>query len=414
MEIIKLKNGVRVVMEHMPTLRSVCLGIWIKTGSRYETRSINGVSHFTEHMLFKGTKKRSAKDIADEMDAIGAQMNAYTTKEYTCYYARTLDEHFEKSIDVLSDMFFNSVFDPEEIEKEKNVILEEINMYEDTPDEVANDIMQHNVWVGYPLSYSVLGIKKSVNSFSSQTFIDYLKKRYTPKNIVIAVAGSFNKDNTLELVKQYFEGHQSKEDASSPGATTYTKSIATKEKDIEQLNIQLGFPGISINDESIYAMGALNTFFGGGMSSVLYQSIREKRGLAYSVYSYNSAYEDVGLFTIHASLVKDNAKEVLATVFEEIEKMKKNKITSEQLSKTKDQLKSYYILSLESSSSRMSNIGRSLIMLNRVLTPDQIIQRIDDITIDDFYRVFEQVLDPKKASLSVVGPIQNMDFEEML
>ena len=416
MKIITLKNGVRVVMEHIPYLRSACLGIWIKNGSRFETEQNSGVSHFIEHMLFKGTDKRSAKQIADEMDAIGGQLNAFTSKEYTCYYARTLDEHLPQGLDILSDMFFHSVFDNAEIKKECNVIIEEINMYEDTPDEVASDLIQYKVWENYPLGYSILGTKDSISTFDSNTFKRFIADKYTPSNIVVALAGNFNEDEALELIRSHFEDY-SPTDAgtvNTPTPAVYKKAVVTKEKDIEQLNIHLGFPSIHLGHDNTYAMAALNTFFGGGMSSRLFQKIREEHGLAYSVYSYNMAYEDVGLFSVCASLVKDNAQAVIDHTFAEIAELRTNPMSVEQLARTKEQLKSGYILGLESSSSRMSHLGRSLITLNRVLTPDQVLDKIAAIDLDMITELVDTVLVPDNASFCAVGPVGNTDFEAMM
>ena len=414
MNIITLKNGIRVVLEHIPYLRSACLGIWIKNGSRYESEKLSGISHFTEHMLFKGTQKRTAKEIADEMDAIGGQLNAFTAKEYTCYYARTLDEHLPRGLDILSDMFFNSVFDDSEIKKECNVIIEEINMYEDTPEEVASDLLQYKIWENYPLGYSILGTKESISSFDQKSFKNYFKEKYTPKNIVLAVAGNFEEESVVELIRKYFEDYNPEGSINVAQPAIYKKSVITKEKDIEQFHVHLGFPSINLSDEYIYAMGALNTIFGGGMSSRLFQKIREENGLAYAIYSYNASYEDVGLFSVYASLIKENADDVIYHTFNEIKGLKQNKITKEQLERTKEQLKSNYILSLESSSSRMSNLGRSMVTLDKVLTPDQVLSKIESIDLDMIYELVDKVLDPEKASLCVVGHVGNIDFETKL
>ncbi|MCL1936213.1 MAG: insulinase family protein [Defluviitaleaceae bacterium] len=414
MEIITLKNGIRVILENIPYLRSVCLGIWVKNGSRHESVSTNGISHFMEHMLFKGTKTRTAKDIANEMDSVGGQLNAFTSKEYTCYYTRTLDTHVSKGLDILSDMFFNSNFDNDEIEKERNVIIEEINMYEDTPEEVASDLLQHSVWQNYPLGFSILGTKKSISSFNSDTFKNFWKEKYTPKNIVIAVAGNFKKEEIVDMIKSHFEDFEIKGDVNTPKDALYRPTVVTKEKDIEQIHLQLGFPSINLKDDNIYAMAALNTIFGGGMSSRLFQKIREENGLAYSVYSYNSSHEDVGLFSIYASLIKENVKDVLVYIFKEIQDLKIQRIDNIVLNRTKEQLKSNYILSLESSSSRMSNIGRSLVMLNRVLTPDQVLCKIESVTVEDVFNLALNILDESKVSLCAVGNIGNIDFENML
>ena len=414
MEITTLKNGIRLVTEHMPSLRSVSLGIWTKNGSRHETEALNGVSHFIEHMLFKGTSKRSAKDIADEMDAMGGQMNAFTAKEYTCYYTRSLDNHFARSLDVLADMFFNSVFDQNEINKEKNVIIEEINMYEDSPDDVVAEILNKAVWDGYALGRNILGTKETVSSFTTDIFKTYMARRYAPENIVVSVAGSFDKAEVVSLVEAYFGQHTTSGDPGGIITPTYKPSIISKHKDIEQINIQLAVPSINLLDDNIYAMGALNTILGGGMSSRLFQSVREQRGLCYSIYSYNSAHEDVGLFSICSSLTKENTKEAISCIVDEFKALGTNKITQDQLDRTKEQLKSNYILGLESSSARMNAIGRGVIMTNKAQTPEIIIEKINSITLDKVYDVYNTISDLSKLSLSVVGNLDGLDVDKLL
>ena len=414
MEITTLKNGIRVVTEPMASVRSVCLGIWTKNGSRHESEELNGVSHFIEHMLFKGTSKRSAKDIADEMDAMGGQMNAFTAKEFTCYYTRSLDNHFARSLDVLADMFFNSVFDQTEIDKEKNVIIEEINMYEDSPDDVVAEILNKAVWEGYALGRNILGSKETVSSFNTKIFKDYMARRYAPENIVVSVAGSFDKAQVIDLITEYFESYTTSLDSGGIITPTYQKAVITKQKDIEQVNLQLGLPSIHLLDDNIYAMGALNTLLGGGMSSRLFQSIREQRGLAYSVYSYNSAHEDVGLFSICASLTKENTVDAISYMVQELKNLLTDKITDEQLERTKEQLKSNYILGLESSSARMNAIGRGVIMTDKAQTPEMILEKINAVNLDQVYEVYHQVFDLSKLSLSVVGNIDDMDFDKIL
>ena len=350
------------------------------------------------------------------MDAIGGQLNAFTSKEYTCYYTRTLDEHLAQGLDILADMFFHSVFDNAEIKKECNVIIEEINMYEDTPDEVASDLLQYKVWENYPLGYSILGTKDSISTLDSGAFKQFIADKYTPSNIVVALAGNFDEDEALDLIRSHFESYNPTNAGTlnTPTPAVYKKAVVTREKDIEQLNIQIGFPSIHLDHEQTYAMGALNTFFGGGMSSRLFQKIREEHGLAYSVYSYNMAYEDVGLFSVCASLIKDNAQAVIEHTFDEVAKLKANPMTTEQLVRTKEQLKSSYILSLESSSSRMSHLGRSMTMLGRVLTPDQVIDKIAAIDLDMVAELVETVLVPDNASFCAVGPVGETNFETMM
>ena len=413
-DIVKLSNGVKIVLEKMPYVRSVSFGIWVKNGSRHESESTNGISHFIEHMLFKGTEKRSAKDIADEMDAIGGQINAYTSKESTCYYTKTLDSHFDIALDVFADMFLNSKFDEGEIQKEKNVIIEEINMYEDTPDDVAHELLHYNIWKDCPLGFPIIGTEKNVKSFNHNTFKDYYSNNYIPENVVIAVAGNFDKDEMVKKIESYFEGFSSKKEPTKIQHTEYKSCIMTKGKDIEQLHIIAGFPGLALASEDIYTMSILNTIFGGGMSSRLFQKIREEHGLAYSIYSSHSSYEDTGLFSIYAGLNKNNAQSVLKHIVGELKRLHTDKITDAQLNRTKEQIKSNYLLSLESSSSRMSSIGRSKLMLDRVLSPDEIISRIDKITLDRLYDVAGKVLNLDNISLSVVGDIDGLDFKEML
>ena len=412
--VLELSNGMRVVLEKMESVRSICFGVWVKNGSRHENEDLGGVSHFIEHMLFKGTNKRTAKDIADEMDSIGGQMNAFTSKEYTCYYTRTLDTHIDLAVDVLADMFFHSVFDEAEIEKEKNVIVEEINMYEDTPEELGSDLLQLGVWDNYPLGNPVLGTKKSVTSFTQKTFTDYYKNRYSPKNIVIAVAGNFDQKDILDKIDRYFGEFKADSSDETVLGTNYKKTIVTKAKEIEQLHLNVAFPGLKMGHDDIYSMAALNAIFGGGMSSRLFQKIREEHGLAYSVYSYHSAHEDVGLFSIYAGIAKENAQEVLRYIADEVRLLKTDKITDIQLARTKEQLKSSYLLSLESSSSRMNSIGRSMTMLNRVLTADEVIEKIDKVTLDKVYDVYDVCMKLEDMSLSVVGDVEGIDFERLV
>lgn len=412
---IILSNGVKVVLEKMPFVSSVSFGIWVKNGSRNESENTNGMSHFIEHMLFKGTNKRSSKDIAYEIDSIGGQINAYTTKEYTCYYTRTLNTHFDLALDILADMFFNSTFDDIEINKEKNVIIEEINMYEDTPEEVANDLLQYNIWKDYSLCLPILGSEKNINSFNSNSIKEYYINNYHPHNTIIAVSGNFDEKDIVKKIEDSFgDFYREKEYKCNNIPTQYKSSIVTKEKDIEQLHIIAGFPGLSLGSESIYSMSVLNTIFGGGMSSRIFQKIREEHGLAYSVYSYHSSYEDVGLFSIYAGLNKNNAEQVLSYMVSEIKRLYIDKITIDQLNSTKEQIKSNILLSLESSSSRMTSIGRSQLLLDRVLSQSDITSKIDSITIEKVYDVAEQVLNLDNMSLSVVGNTSGINFKEIL
>lgn len=413
--VVTLNNGVKVVMENIPFVRSISFGIWVKNGSRYENLESNGISHFIEHMLFKGTENRTAKDIADEIDAIGGQINAFTSKESTCYYTRTLDSHFDIALDVLADMFFNAKFDETDIEKERNVIIEEINMYEDTAEDLVHEILQYNIWNENSLGYPILGTKESISKFNTKTFKDYFKNNYRTDNTVIAIAGNFNEDEIVKKINKYFGSFASPENKrENTFNKTYNPIIVKKEKDIEQVHMAMCFPSISIGDEQSYALAVLNTIFGGGMSSRLFQKIREENGLSYSVYSYNSSYSDTGIFTIYAGLNPSQTEQVINLAIKEVNKLFTDKISEDLLSKTKEQLKSNYLLSLESTSSRMNSIGKSQLMLNRILSQDEIIQKVDAITLNDVDNLIAKIFNLEDMAFSAVGNIKGIDIEGII
>ena len=406
---IKLENGVSIVMEKIESVRSVSLGIFIKNGSINETKETNGISHFIEHMLFKGTNTRTSKDIAEEMDNIGGQLNAFTSKEYTCYYARVLDTHIDKAIDVLTDMLFNSKFDEIDIEKEAKVIIEEINMYEDSPDDIVFTQMQQNVWGNTPLGYSVLGSKDNVANFKRQDFLDYINEKYVGENTVVAIAGSFDKENILKKIKEKMLAMpKGKQNLEANNKYPYIPSKTKLYKDIEQLHLAIGFKGISLNSKYNYSMSLLNTIIGGGMSSILFQKVREEQGFAYSIYSYNSPYINNGLFNIYVGLNKMHLDKTINIIIDEINKLKKDKINIDQIEKTKEQLKSNYIMGLESTSNRMSSIGRSKILINKIKTPDEIIKAVDLIKKEDIDYLIDNIFDISKMSLSLVGRVDDI------
>jgi len=395
-------------MEPIPFVRSVSFGIWVKNGSRDESEKTNGISHFLEHLFFKGTATRTAKDIADTMDAVGGQLNAFTSKEITCYMARTLDTHFDVALDVLSDMFFNSNFDEAGIDKERGVILEEINMYEDTPENVAMSMLEYNSFKNHPLGMTILGTPETIGSFRCQDFIDFIKNRYKPKNTVIAIAGNIKETEVIEKITAVFNKFDGGKSATTENLPVYQPSFSLREKDIEQVHLCMGFPGLASGFGSdAYALACVNTVFGGGMSSRLFQSIREEHGLAYSVYSYNASYKDIGMFTIYAGLGPAHVSEVLHLITGEIRRMFTDKITADQLAKTREQLKSSFLLGLESAYNRMNSIGNTLLMLDRTITPDEIIGMIDAVDLDAFYAMCERVFKLDEMSLSLVG--KNLD-----
>lgn len=404
-----LNNGVRIVCEKIPYVRSLSIGIWVKTGSRNETTKNNGISHFIEHMLFKGTEKRNAREIAESIDNIGGQLNAFTGKECTCFYAKTLDTHIELVIDVLSDMFFNSIFATKDINIEKRVVMEEIGMYEDSPEELVHDILSETVWDGNPIGYSILGTKESIKTFDKEAIRDYMNNNYTPRNTVISVAGNFDEDLLRTLLVKYFEGWKSEfKQEDKLQQVKFNPGLKTKEKDTEQVHLCVGFNGIEHGDDKLYSLLAINNIFGGGMSSRLFQKIREKKGLVYSIYSYPSAYKDTGLFTIYAGMNPENLNSVLGMIAEEIKLLKKKGIKSADLEKSKEQLKGNYILGLESTSSRMNSIGKSELMLGTIDTPEEVLDKINSINIEVINEVIDTIFSLNEVGISIVGDIKNL------
>ncbi|NTV89689.1 MAG: insulinase family protein [Clostridiales bacterium] len=402
-----LPNGLRIVSEKIPYVRSVSIGIWVKTGSRNENEQNNGISHFIEHMLFKGTEKRSAKEIAESIDNIGGQLNAFTGKECTCFYAKTLDEHLDLAIDVLSDMFFNSLFASKDMTVEKKVVLEEIGMYEDSPEELVHDILSETVWDGNPIGYPILGSKKSLKSIDIDAIRDYMNNNYTPENTVVAVAGNFDEKHLNQLVEKYFGSWVSKGTHHEHfPEVRFIPAFTTKEKDIEQVHLCMGFEGIEHGNDRLYSLLAINNILGGGMSSRLFQKIREKKGLVYSIYSYPSAYKHAGLFTIYAGMKPENLDHVREHIQDEIRLLRKKGIKPDDLMKSKDQLKGGYILGLESTSSRMNSIGKAELMLGYIDTPDQVLQKIDNISMEKVDEIIKTVFTPENIGVSIVGRLK--------
>lgn len=399
-----LINGIRIVTEEIPYVNSVSIGIWVKAGSRYENHENNGISHFIEHMLFKGTKKRTAKEIATAIDKIGGQINAFTSKESTCFYAKVLDTHFDIALDVLADMYFNSTFAAEEIEKEKGVVMEEINMYEDSPEDLVHDLFSQVVWSGNPLGMSILGTEQSLNSLNRDSILQYFKKNYTPQNTVISVVGNFKHSDAVKKISSIFEKAEkleySNEDNTKP---SFAPEFIVKNKSTEQVHLCIGFNGVDMKSKAFYPMLVFNNVFGGAMSSRLFQKIREDRGLAYSVFSYPSSFEDCGLFSIYAGAKPAHLKSVAELIMEEIHELKKNGITEEELYDSKEQLKGSYTLGLESTSGRMISIGKSELLLNRIYSPFEILERIDKVDMESINDIIRLIFDTDNIGAAVIG-----------
>ncbi|MDP4181889.1 MAG: pitrilysin family protein [Bacillota bacterium] len=403
-----LDNGVRIVCEKIPHVRSVSIGIWVGTGSRNENKCNNGVSHFIEHMLFKGTNSKSAKEIAESIDNIGGQLNAFTGKECTCYYTKTLDSHFDIAIDVLSDMFFNSKFDKKDIDVERKVIVEEIGMYQDSPEELVHDVLSETIWQGDPLGYPILGTQESLSNLNRDAITSYIDSNYTSSNSVISVAGNYDHNRLISMINESF-GKWKKKDIQLQdyNSAEFRPDSVFMEKDTEQVHICIGFNGISHGKDDIYTLLAVNNIFGGGMSSRLFQKIREEKGLVYSIYSYPASYKDNGLFTIYAGMNPEHLDTVLKLVVSEIKTLKKKGISKEDLEKSKEQLKGNYILGLESTSSRMNSIGKSELMLGKIYSPDEILKKIDDINLNGVREIIDKIFDLDLVGFSAVGNLKN-------
>ncbi|MDP1418014.1 pitrilysin family protein [Peribacillus simplex] len=400
------QNGVRIVLENIPTVRSAAIGVWIKTGSRNETPELNGVSHFLEHMFFKGTATRNAREIAESFDSIGGQVNAFTSKEYTCYYAKVMDNHASYALEILADMFFNSTFDGEELKKEKNVVYEEIKMYEDTPDDIVHDLLSKAVYENHPLGYPILGTENTLETFNSDTLKKYVHDMYTPDKVVVSIAGNVD-EKMIKEVESYFGSYQGGEDRLELVKPSFHENRITRKKDTEQAHLCLGYKGLEIGNDKTYSLITLNNILGGSMSSRLFQDVREQRGLAYSVYSYHSSYQDSGMVTVYGGTGTNQLDSLYDTIQETLDTLKRDGITEKELRNSKEQLKGSLMLSLESTNSRMSRNGKNELMLGEHRSLDDIIIKIDEVTEDTVNELANQIF--TEHSLSLVSPLENWD-----
>jgi predicted Zn-dependent peptidase len=410
-----LPSGLRVLTQSAPGFRSVSFGVWIRVGSRDEPDSLAGATHFLEHLLFKGTKRRDALEISASLDAVGGEMNAFTGKEYTCYYARVLDSDLPLAIDVISDMVTASLIESQDVEAERGVILEEIAMHDDDPTDAVHDEFAAALFGDKPLGRPILGTVESISSLGQDRIAAYYRGRYVAPNLVVAAAGNLDHDEVVRLVAQAFEAHlgdpgrpPAAPRLDGPGAVP-NPGVRSIDRPTEQANLILGTTGITRTDERRFALGVLNAALGGGMSSRLFQEIREKRGLAYSVYSYNSQYADTGTFGVYAGCLPAKVDEVLAICREEVAKVAAHGITADELERGKGQLRGSFVLGLEDTGSRMSRIGKSELVYDNLLSVDDILTRIEAVTLDDVRAIGEEVLG-RPMTLSVIGPFEGRDF----
>ncbi|HBT47807.1 MAG TPA: peptidase M16 [Peptococcaceae bacterium] len=406
-----LPNGIRIVTEEIPYVHSVALGIWVGAGSRHESDDNHGVSHFLEHLLFKGTYRRNAREIAEALESVGGVLNAFTTKEYTCFYTRVLAEHLDLAIDVLSDMFFNSRFDPEDIVKEKKVILEEIKMYEDSPDEIVHDLFAQTVWPGHPLGRAILGTYSSIQDLQRGGIYKYYQDHYRGGRIVLAAAGNFRTRELEDKLAEAFGGRPLAGGEVSCCPPEERAAVSVNVKETEQVQICIGVPGLAQDHPDIYVLQALNNILGGGVSSRLFQLVREDRALAYSVYSYHAGYSDSGLFTVYAGTSPAGAPEVIRLILEQMAFIKQKGVTEAELKRTKDQIRGNLLLGQENVSQRMSRLGRTELCLGRVVTVEETIERLNEVTVEDVQRVARQLFAPRRLSLTTLGPAPDVELD---
>lgn len=410
---MQLSNGLTVVYEKLEGYKSISIGVWVKTGSAYETVDNNGISHFIEHMIFKGTQRRTAKEIASIIDGIGGELNAYTAKECTCYYTKTLSLDYEIALDVLSDMIKHSTFLEEHIETEKTVILDEINMYEDAAEEIVIDIMSEINFKGHPLGFPILGSKKTVSAFTREDVRAYYQEYYTANNMVLSIAGDFEEEQLLRLVEAYFSDVK-KSDLNvvrRQTTPTYHCDYDSKKKDFEQIQVAISFPGIKFDHELSYEMMVLSNILGGTNSSRLFQSIREDRGLTYSIYSEPNFYDALGTLSITFGVSKDNLRETLTLIAQEINKLKRHLITPESLEHAKNHLRGSFFLNLEGSDNYMDMIGRIELFAHREKNIDDMLDKINNIQLSGVTELIDTCFDPKQVAMAIVGDIEKKDTE---
>ena len=399
-----LENGLTIIGEEIPYVKSISLGVWINAGSRIEDEEISGVSHFIEHMLFKGTRNRTSKQIASEIDNLGGQINAFTSKECTCYYVKLLDSHIDIGIDVLSDMILNSKFNEDDLDKERSVIIEELKMYEDSPEDLAYDLLTENIYKNDPLGMNIIGTEESLNRLNREKLLDYFNKYYVPNNSVIAISGNFNFDEIINKIEEKFKVWKKRDVNVDIKKAEFKSCFLAKNKDIEQVNLAMSLEAVPIeSDKDVYALAVINTVFGGSISSRLFQKIREEKGLVYSIYSSQSLYRKCGELGIFASMSNEHLKEVYESIIEEIKIMKKYYLTDQEIKESKEQLKGSYILGLESTSSRMMSIGRALLLNNKVESTDDILKSIDNVDRETVKIVIDKIFNLDKLGVCIVG-----------
>ena len=406
---LKLDNGIPLLLEPMESVRSVAMGIWVIAGSKYERPDKNGISHFLEHMFFKGTKKRSAQRIAVDIDSIGAELNAFTSKENTAFYVKVMDESIEDGLELLSDIFVNSEFPEEELKREQSVVCEEIRMVLDTPDDLVHDLFSSNIWSGGALGQPILGTEDTVKSFSRDDLLSYARSAYGTDRVVVSCAGNFDIDRIGSMIGDAMGASMSESTLTTPKASEFTPGVHVYQKDLAESHVCLGIQGIEQKSPDRYKALLLNTILGGGISSRLFQEIREKRGLAYSVYSFLSSYSDNGVWGIYAGSGKENINEVIDTASKELAGLSSS-IDTDELERAKRQLKSTVMFGIESSSRRMQSLANQQIFYGRHYTPEEVIAEIDAVNISDARELADRLVSEARLAITVLGAVEESDI----
>ena len=407
----RLDNGMQVVTDAMPDAHSVTIGFWVDAGSRDETPVEAGASHFLEHLLFKGTETRSAHSIAEDIEAVGGDMNAFTTKEYTAFYTRLIDEDLDLGLDILSDIMWAPAFRPEEIDAERQVILEEINMHEDEPSDLVHELLHEALYPGHPLGREVLGERSTIAAMTRDQIANYFTTRYKPPSIVVAASGNLDHDEVVAGIERRFTGRTGSAPARERPALAPVRPLIVHHRTTEQAHLVVGMRSLDRHDDDRFTLSVLNQILGGGMSSRLFQEIREKRGLVYSVFSYRAAYLESGALAIYAGTAPGRAQEVLALIDDELDKLATGPISERELAVAKGHIKGSLALSLEDSAGRMNRIGRGDLIHGEVLSYEEVVARTEAVTHDDLRRVADRILANERV-LAVVGPFSDDDFAE--
>ncbi len=407
----RLANGLEVFTEETSNFRSVALGFWVKTGSRYEKPEQAGISHFIEHLIFKGSARYSSQEISTIFDNLGGEINAFTGKEYTCYYFKLLDEHLDKGFEVLTEILQNPLFKSKDIESERKVILEEIAMYEDTPDEKIHDLFLNQLFEGHPLGRSILGDLKTIKSLTQKELKNYFENYYNPSNIVLTASGSLKHRKLTEKLSDLWQKNGLPQNKRQPIKVKTSRKVALNYKKTEQIHLCLGVEAFNARHPERFALSVLDTILGKGMSSRLFQEIREKRGLAYSVFSYSSLFNESGAFVIYAGTNKKNLQKVVDLILEQIYSLADKEPQSEELEKAKNQIKSQLVLSLESTSARMMRLGRSVMAEQKILTIDEVIKKINEVNAEKIKNLAQKLFKPSRIVLTAIGPLKESEVK---